>query len=131
MSDAGNWLANTWGDCDNDGDIDCCITNDAGLNRYYNNNGAGFFTRIDTLAPIVAGSTYGATIGDYDNDGDLDLYTAGTASTKGLYRHETNNHNKWVNIRCGGGDPVSGMTNKSAHGRIVKVKAVMNGVPKW
>lgn len=131
VSDAGNWLANTWGDFDNDGDIDCFITNDAGLNRYYSNNGAGFFTRIDTLAPIVAGSTYGATIGDYDNDGDLDLYTAGTASTKGLYRNETNNNNKWVNIRCVGGGPVSGMTNKSALGTIVKVKAVINGVPKW
>jgi len=131
VSDAGNWLANTWGDFDNDGDIDCFITNDAGLNRYYSNNGAGFFTRIDTLAPIVAGSTYGATIGDYDNDGDLDLYTAGTASTKGLYRNETNNNNKWVNIRCVGAGPVSGMTNKSALGTIVKVKAVINGVPKW
>ena len=131
VSDAGNWLANTWGDFDNDGDIDCFITNDAGLNRYYSNNGAGFFTRIDTLAPIVAGSTYGATIGDYDNDGDLDLYTAGNNSTKGLYRNETNNNNKWVNIHCIGAGPVSGMTNKSALGTIVKIKAVINGVPKW
>lgn len=131
VSDAGAWLGNNWGDFDNDGDIDCFITNDAGASRYYSNNGTGFFTRIDTLAIVVNGQTYGTTIGDYDSDGDLDMYMAGTNSTKGLFRNETNNNNKWVNIHCIGAGPIAGMTNKSALGTIVKIKAVINGVPKW
>lgn len=131
VSDAGAWLGNTWGDFDNDGDIDCFITNDAGASRYYSNNGTGFFTRIDTLALVASGQTYGTTIGDYDNDGDLDLYMAGTNLTKGLFRNETNNNNKWINIRCIGAGPTAGMTNKSALGTVIKMKAVINGVPKW
>jgi hypothetical protein len=131
VSDAGAWLGNNWGDFDNDGDLDCFITNDAGASRYYSNNGMGFFTRIDTLAIVTNGQTYGTTFGDYDNDGDLDLYMAGTNSTKGLFRNETNNNNKWVNIHCIGAGPTAGMTNKSALGTIIKMKAVINGVPKW
>jgi hypothetical protein len=131
VSDAGLWLANTWGDFDNDGDLDCFITNDAGQSKFYSNNGSGFFTKIDTLALISIGPTYGATSGDYDNDGDLDMFVAGNTSTKGLYRNETNNNNKWVNIRCIGAGPAAGMTNKAALGTIVKVKSVINGVPKW
>ena len=131
VSDAGAWLGNNWGDFDNDGDLDCFITNDAGASRYYSNNGMGFFTRIDTLAIVTNGQTYGTTFGDYDNDGDLDMYMAGTNSTKGLFRNETNNNNKWVNIHCIGAGPIAGMTNKSALGTIIKMKAVINGVPKW
>ncbi len=131
VSDAGAWLGNTWGDFDNDGDIDCFITNDAGASRYYSNNGSGFFTRIDTLAININGQTYGTTLGDYDSDGDLDMFIAGTNATKGLYRNETNNNNKWVNINCIGAGPTPGMTNKSALGTIVKIKAVINGVPTW
>ncbi|MEO8512021.1 MAG: FG-GAP-like repeat-containing protein [Ignavibacteria bacterium] len=131
VSDAGNWLGNTWGDFDNDGDLDCFITNDAGFSRYYSNNGSGFFSRIDTLAVNINGQTYGAASADYDNDGDLDLFIAGTNQTKGLYRNETNSSNKWVNIHCTGSGPAAGMTNKSALGTIVKIKAIINGIPKW
>jgi hypothetical protein len=131
VSDQGAWLSNNWGDFDNDGDIDCFITNDAGASKYYTNNGSGFFTSIDTLSIVLNGRTFGATAGDYDNDGDLDMYVAGGSVTKSLHRNETNNNNKWVNIRCVGMGPQPGMTNKSALGTIVKIKAVINGVPKW
>ena len=131
VSDAGAWLGNNWGDFDNDGDLDCFITNDAGLSRYYSNNGSGFFTRIDTLAVNINGQTYGTTFADYDSDGDLDLFIAGTNATKGLYRNESSNGNKWINLNCIGMGPQSGMTNKSALGTIVKIKSIINGVPKW
>ncbi len=131
VSDPGAWLGNNWGDFDNDGDLDCFITNDAGASRYYSNNGMGFFTRIDTLAIVTNGQTYGTTFCDYDYDGDLDLYMAGSNSTKGLFRNETNNNNKWVNIHCIGAGPAAGMTNKSALGTIIKLKADINGVPRW
>lgn len=131
VSDMGLWLGNSWGDFDNDGDLDCFITNDAGQSKYYSNNGSGFFTKIDTLALITVGPTYGATIGDYNNDGKLDMFVAGNTSTKGLYLNATPNSNKWINIRCVGSGPASGMTNKSALGTIVRIKAVINGIPTW
>jgi enediyne biosynthesis protein E4 len=131
VSDAGLWLGNSWGDFDNDGDIDCFITNDVGQSRYYSNNGSGFFTRIDTLALIITGPTYGATIGDYDNDGDIDLFISGTTQTKGLYRNETNNSNKWVTIKCVGSGPSGNFSNRSALGTMIRLKCLINGNPVW
>jgi len=125
-------LANVWGDFDNDGDLDCIITNDAGArNWYYRNNGNGTFTRDDTLSIVTGpGPHYGITVGDYDDNGTLDVYVAGNNSTKGLFRNDTQNGNKWVNIKCQGAGPSAG-SNKSALGTIVKAKSIINGVPRW
>ncbi|MCI0448361.1 MAG: FG-GAP-like repeat-containing protein [Chlorobi bacterium] len=133
VSDPGLYLANTWGDFDNDGDLDCFLTRDAvQQSRYYSNNGNGTFTRIDTMAITTGpGTTYGATIGDYNNDGNLDLFVAGTTNSKGLYRNETQNGNKWVNIRCVGSGPGNSFSNKSALGTIVKAKATISNNAVW
>lgn len=130
-SDVGNSLTNTWGDFDNDGFIDCYITNDASqYSWFYHNNGNGTFSRVDSLAVHVTGPSFGAVSGDYDNDGDLDLYIAGGTNSKGLYRNDLNNGNKWVNIKCVGVGGASG-SNLSAIGSRVKIKANINGVPVW
>ncbi|HEY3251491.1 MAG TPA: FG-GAP-like repeat-containing protein [Ignavibacteria bacterium] len=133
VSDPGSYLANTWGDFDNDGDLDCFLTRDGGqTSRYYTNNNNGTFTRIDTLAVCQPpGTTYGASSGDYDNDGDLDLFVAGTTNSKGLYRNVSNNNNKWVNIKCVGSGPNNNFSNKSALGTVLRVKAIINGNPVW
>ncbi len=125
-------LANVWGDFDNDGDLDCIISNDQGAsNWYYRNNGNGTFTRDDTTSIRgTTGAHYGITVGDYDNNGTLDVYVAGTTSTKGLYRNDTQNGNKWVNIKCEGSGPSAG-SNRSALGTIIKAKAIINGNPVW
>ncbi|MBX7041732.1 MAG: FG-GAP-like repeat-containing protein [Ignavibacteria bacterium] len=126
-SDSGSSLSNTWADFDNDGDIDCYVTNDNSFTtRYYNNNGDGTFTRVDSIAVRESGPKYGAVAGDYDNDGDVDLYVSGAVLTKALYENITNNGNKWVNIKCTGIN-----ANRSAIGARVKVKAVINGQPRW
>ncbi len=126
-SDSGSSLSNTWADFDNDGDLDCYVTNDNSFTtRYYNNNGDGTFTRIDSIAVRESGPKYGAVAGDYDNDGDVDLYVSGAVLTKALYENITNNGNKWVNIKCTGVN-----ANRSAIGARVKVKAVINGQPGW
>jgi hypothetical protein len=99
----GNALANIgqtygacWGDLDNDGDLDCYITNSGEANRLVRNdlmeNGgtAGFSDRTfagppsrDRFPPPPQWPDSGAgdfgdatscTMGDYDNDGDLDIY---------------------------------------------------------
>lgn len=133
VSDPGLDLANLWGDFDNDGDLDCFVTRDGGgLSDYYRNNGNGTFTSLDTLAVVTqSGGNFGATAGDYDKNGTLDLYVTGSTFSNGLFRNDLNNGNKWVNIQCVGGAPVTYLSNKSAIGTKVKAKATINGTPVW
>ncbi len=127
VSDSGSSLSNVWSDFDNDGDIDCYVTNDNSFTtRYYSNNGNGSFTRVDSIAVRENGPKYGAIAGDYDNDGDIDLYVSGAILTKALYENITGNGNKWVTLKC-----VGVSTNKSAIGTRVRVKATINGQSVW
>ncbi|HMR41251.1 MAG TPA: FG-GAP-like repeat-containing protein [Ignavibacteria bacterium] len=132
VSDLGLFLANNWGDFDNDGDIDCFITREGAKPYYYNNNGNGTFTRLDSLAfSLINGGNYGATAGDYDKNGTLDLYVTGSTLSNGLYKNELTNGYSWVNIRCIGGGPQNNLSNKSAIGTKVKAKATINGTSVW
>lgn len=129
--DAGLYLSNNWQDYDNDGDLDCILSRDGGGCRYYNNNGDGTLTRIDTLQLITfTGVNYGVTTGDYDKDGDVDVFALGITPTKGLFRNDLSNGNNWINISCKG---VGGSTgsNYSAIGTTLKLKATINGTPTW
>ena len=131
VSDLGLFLANLWGDFNNDGYIDCIVTRQGGQTSLYNNNGNGTFTRIDSSSIASSFGNYGATAGDYDNNGTLDLYLTGSTDSKGLYRNDLSNGNKWINIKCTGGGPQSSLSNKSAVGTKVKAKATINGIPVW
>jgi hypothetical protein len=131
VSDLGQALTNVWGDFDNDGDLDCIVTNDNSATRYYRNNNNGTFTKITNLEIITgSGPNYGITSGDYNSDGFLDLYICGTNATKGLYRNDSQNGNSWINIKLTG---IGGSTgsNYSAIGTKIKAKAIINGSPVW
>ena len=71
-------MSSSWGDIDNDGDLDLFVSNAAYFgeqnNQLFRNNGNGTFTEI-TSGHLVTdgGCSYGSNFGDYDNDGDLDL----------------------------------------------------------
>jgi enediyne biosynthesis protein E4 len=74
-SGGSSWSA-SWGDYDNDGDLDVFITNWGNQTNFlFNNNGDGTFTRV-YYAPLTsdAGSFATASWVDYDNDGDLDIF---------------------------------------------------------
>ena len=70
-----------WGDYDNDDDPDLYVSNYAGENRLYRNNGDGTLTdvapELGLTEPLESFPTW---FWDYDNDGWLDIFVAGYAS---------------------------------------------------
>lgn len=82
----------TWGDYDNDGDLDILMTGDAGLwpepgvTRVYRNDGSGDFADLEE--PLLPNSDGSAAWGDYDSDGDLDILLAGDGVAR-IYRNNT------------------------------------------
>ncbi len=119
-----------WGDVDNDGDIDLYLgtiyDNEEPL---FINNGDGTFTFRHEFAVNTTfdgtGIT-GASFGDYDNDGALDLLTANSQGEGPFIYHNNGNTNNWLNIKC-----IGTISNRSAIGARVKVKATINGNSVW
>jgi hypothetical protein len=83
----------SWGDYDNDGDLDIAICG-GGQTKVYKNDGNNTF--IEQTSIVIDGVTSGAIAwGDYDNDGKLDIlitgqYSASTNISK-LYKNNGNN----------------------------------------
>lgn len=74
-------MSASWGDVDNDGDLDVFLAN-AGYykqvsNQLLLNDGQGNFTlHTESGLSEDGGCSYGSAFADYDNDGDLDLIVA-------------------------------------------------------
>ena len=90
----------SWGDYDNDGDLDILLSGSSGsdshnpqpVTKIYKNNGNNTFTELVTALP---GIYDGITIwGDYDKDGDLDIFLCGTdENEKEISKLYKNNQN--------------------------------------
>lgn len=132
-------LGQTWGDFDNDGDLDLYVTNlttfnSIGGNDYYQNSGYPdySFQRIALGSLTVSGKAgWSAPAGDYDNDGDLDLYVTWNSRTGGaardfLYRNDLDSGASWIIISAEGTT-----SNRSAIGARIRVKASIDGRPTW
>lgn len=118
-------LSNSWGDFDNDGDLDVILAYDNSVSKYYRNNGNGTFTIISSFAAAAQNSCIISC--DYDNDGDLDVFVHGADNAKGLYRNDTVGGNRaWINYRLSGV-----VSNVSAIGAIIRLKATINGNAVW
>ena len=125
VTDTQHSLASMWGDFDNDGDLDCLVTNDGTeLSLFYTNNGSGLFTRVATTPLRTSGPHYGAAAADYDGDGKLDIYMHGTTTTRGLFRN-TSSDAGWLEVRC-----IGVTSNRSAIGATVRVRATIGGVAR-
>ena len=97
------------GDYNGDGHLDLYVTNSAGPNALFRNNGDGSFADMAADAGLEDpdATSYGAGWGDYDNDGDLDLFVANFGASK-LFRNEGDGSFTDVTAASGVGDPDSG-----------------------
>jgi hypothetical protein len=92
ITDVSSCAGASWGDCDNDGDLDLFVsTGQLGtyVNWFYINNGNGTFTKV-TDSPLANEATWssGSAWGDYDKDGDLDLAVGGYDGQNLLFKND-------------------------------------------
>jgi len=126
-SELAECFGSSWGDYDNDGDLDLFVTvaNLQEGNRLYANNGNGSFTRIvEGIVVSDTGISTGASWCDYDNDGDLDLFVA-NFGVNFLYTND-GNPNAWIEVTC-----IGSISNLSGIGSKVRAKATINGTAVW
>jgi uncharacterized repeat protein (TIGR01451 family) len=78
VNDGGQSVGASWGDYDNDNDLDLFVANAGNQNNFlYQNNGNGTFTKVTTGAIVNdGGHSHGSAWADVNNDGNLDLFVA-------------------------------------------------------
>ena len=87
---AQTWTA-SFGDIDNDGDLDLLATNHDVPTQIFRNNGTGHFTDITASTGFTSTNftTIESVMEDFDNDGFLDILVTG--STARIYHNNQNN----------------------------------------
>lgn len=121
----------SWGDYDNDGDLDLFAGLAPLVQRLYQNNGDGTFTRLTNGAVVQDSGASGGLWGDYDNDGDLDLFAAvDRGGNNHLYRND-GNENHWLHLKLVGAASDQTQTgvgsNQSAIGARITAMATIGG----
>ncbi len=124
VSTTGKFLSNTWGDYDNDGDLDVILTRDQGLSLLYLNDGNGFFLQEEDA--FNSSDNFTATNGDYNQDGYLDVFFSGKPGQVSLYENQ-NSGNNWVKFNLHG-NSLFGESNISALGTKVRIWATIDGI---
>ncbi len=80
----------SWGDMDNDGDLDLIFLGESAVS-IYRNDGSNIFTEVPLGIPMLRMGT--GALADYDNDGDIDFIHTGWDNDVGgpvslIYRNE-------------------------------------------
>jgi len=117
VNDGGNSTGASWGDYDNDGDLDLFVTNYFTENNLlYRNESSGTFTKI-TAGEIVndGGASVGSAWGDYDNDGDLDLFVSND-NDQNEFLYNNNGNGTFTKVTTGDIVNSGGRSNGSTWG---------------
>ncbi len=97
VTDGGKTMSSSWGDYDNDGDMDVFLANDQGNDALFRNDGN--FTFVKMSADTVCnsgGNSFSSAWSDIDNDGDIDLFVTNSFWSAGL-------HNNFLFLNNGNG----------------------------
>ncbi|MFT4603613.1 MAG: hypothetical protein ACI9W4_000328, partial [Rhodothermales bacterium] len=84
----------SWGDYDQDGDLDLFVGEEFGSNALFENLGNGRYRNAGLAAILNDRKSYGVAAADFDRDGDLDVYIAACSSgdpaqsVNSLFRNE-------------------------------------------
>ena len=118
----------SWADYDNDGYLDLIVANDQNqANFLFRNNGDKTFTSIHNAITQEYGDAYGTAWSDYDNDGDYDLVVANRGdNTNDFFVNSKGSCTNHLVV-----DLIGCKSNRSGIGAQIKVKSLLNGVPKW
>ena len=134
--DGGCTNGSSFGDYDNDGDLDLFVTNgfcSEQTNQYYENQGDGTMILKNDLIPLNRNvCSYGVANGDIDNDGFLDIMIANckmnridSEPTNDLFRN-LGNGNNWLKVKLKGVE-----SNRDAIGAIVRIMTTDENGEKW
>lgn len=127
--DISSSFGSTFGDLDNDGDLDLIVCNSylssINKNYVYINDGAGNFSKDEnSIIANFTAQSYGVALGDMDNDGWLDVLITNNRNgnqANSLFRN-TGEGNNWVKFNCKGI-----VSNSSAVGTIIHLKSNIKG----
>lgn len=126
-------FGSSFGDVDNDGDLDLFVCNaflnGQNTNFLYMNDGNGNFT-LDVASDLAnyQGWTFGAAFGDYNNDGWLDVLMANTFNeneVNALFQN-TGSGNNWIKLNL-----IGTVSNNSAVGAKIRLRSTINGNEVW
>jgi hypothetical protein len=126
--DGGSSYAVTFGDLDNDADLDLVVANWGSASEIYLNDGAGQFEQVRPEAfRRSVHFTSSLALGDYDRDGDLDVLIGNWPNHPG----EGFEENVLIENRFADGNwirvALQGETsNRSAIGALIVVETIMN-----
>jgi hypothetical protein len=128
-TDAGSSYAVTFGDLDNDADLDLVVANWGGASEIYLNDGTGHFeqTRPEAFMRSIHYAS-SLALGDYDGDGDLDILIGNWPNHPG----EGFEENVLIENRAGDGNWIKialegDASNRSAIGALIVVHTTANG----